>query len=224
LIFSPCRVYDGQAYNGSGGVTYSSQPNTTNLFGSVIYNSGINAGNSPIALSGLYSNQQGYIIAYVNGTLTIGKADLTVTVNSAMGIYGSTIPTLSGTVTGFVNGQTLTSDGGTAVFTTTATSSSNLGNYGVTGDVTLGSPYSGDYTVLQARGNGAALTITFIPPPLYTLFDLAIRLPFTSAGSNMELSPTTPVYLSVPGTVAGIPSNPSPDLDGNLLEEKNTTK
>jgi hypothetical protein len=70
--------------------------------------------------------------------------------------YGGTVPVLSGTVTGFVNGQTLSTDSGT--WSTSATSSSNVGSYGVS--LTLGSPYSGDYTITPASGNSTALTIT----------------------------------------------------------------
>ena len=42
----------------------------------------------------------------VNGTLTINKAPLTVTANNAIKTYGDANPTLSATVSGFVNGET----------------------------------------------------------------------------------------------------------------------
>ena len=95
-----------------------------------------------------------------SGVYSITPATLTATANSASMTYGGTVPSLSGTVTGFVNGQTLAGDDGSATWTTTATSATNAGSAGITGNVTLGSPYSGDYTVLQASGNSTALTIT----------------------------------------------------------------
>ena len=95
-----------------------------------------------------------------SGVYSITPATLTATANSASMTYGGTVPSLSGTVTGFVNGQTLAGDGGSATWSTSASSSSNAGQYGITGDVTLGSPYSGDYTITAASGNGTALTIT----------------------------------------------------------------
>ncbi|MCL5953841.1 MAG: filamentous hemagglutinin N-terminal domain-containing protein [Nitrospirae bacterium] len=98
--------------------------------------------------------------AYVKGTLTITPATLTVTANSATMTYGGKVPTLSGRVTGFVNGQTLAGDSGSATWSTLTTSSSSPGQYGITGNVTLGSPYSGDYTITQASGNATALTVT----------------------------------------------------------------
>ena len=76
--------------------------------------------------------------------------------------YGGTLPTLSGTITGFVNGQTFSEDGMIETWATTATSTSHIGTYGITGTVSVlvGLPYSGDYTVVQSPGNSTALTIT----------------------------------------------------------------
>ncbi len=96
----------------------------------------------------------------LSGTGTIGKATLTATANAISMTYGSSVPFLSGTVTGFVNGQTLSRDGGTASWNTSATLSSKPGQYGITGTVTLRSPWSEDYTIVQAPGNSSALTIT----------------------------------------------------------------
>jgi hypothetical protein len=100
------------------------------------------------------SNYNG--LSQTGSSVTITPAPMTATANSASMTYGGTVPTLSGTVAGFVNGQTLSLDGGS--WSTSATSSSNVGSYGVS--LTLGSPYSGDYTITNAAGNSTALTIT----------------------------------------------------------------
>ena len=65
------KTYDGLAYAGTPGVTYSVTPNG-HLLGTLSYTGGgTNAGTSTITGSGQYSDQQGYIVNYVNGTLTI---------------------------------------------------------------------------------------------------------------------------------------------------------
>ncbi|MDO8346914.1 MAG: filamentous hemagglutinin N-terminal domain-containing protein [Rugosibacter sp.] len=71
------KTYDGQAYSGGNGVSYSSPPNA-NLLGTLSYvgtsQGAINSGNYVITPGGLYSNQQGYILSYVDGALTVNPA------------------------------------------------------------------------------------------------------------------------------------------------------
>ena len=91
--------------------------------------------------------------------LTINPATLTYTAGRATQTYGTAIPTLTGTVTGFVLGQTqATATTGIPAFTTSATQSSNVGSYGVTGSGL--SADKGDYVFVQAAGNASALSIT----------------------------------------------------------------
>jgi len=135
------KTYDGLAYNGSGGVTYSVTPNMTNLLGTLSYTGGTNAGSHAIAPSGLYSNQQGYLISYVDGALTINKATATVTANSGSGTYSGIAQSVSGfTASGLVNGEaagvltgvTATGAIGTNAGTYTTTASGTDGNYTLT--------------------------------------------------------------------------------------------
>ncbi|MGC8500934.1 MAG: beta strand repeat-containing protein [Leptospirillia bacterium] len=132
----------------------------------------------------------------LSGTGTIGKVTLTATATSASMAYGGTVPTPSGTVTGFVNGQTLASDGGTVSWRNSGASTSNAGQYGIAGNVTLGSPYSGDYTIVQAGGNATALEIfpTHTIPPLGSLFGQTVALPFS--GSTSLVGSSSPESLS----------------------------
>ena len=95
-------------------------------------------------------------------TLVIGQATLTCTANAASLTYGSGVPGLSGSVSGFVGtdnqGNATT---GTLTFTTTATSSSGSGSYAING-VGL-TANNGNYTFVQAAGNATALTINARP-------------------------------------------------------------
>ena len=71
------KTYDGQAFSGGNGVAYSSPPNG-NLLGTVSYSGtsqgAVNVGSYVITPGGLYSSQQGYIISYGGGTLTVTAA------------------------------------------------------------------------------------------------------------------------------------------------------
>ncbi len=95
----------------------------------------------------------------------IDRAELTVTADTATRLYGSANPALTGSVTGFVNGETLSgATTGTLAFTTTAGSASNVGAYGITGAGL--SANHGNYVFHQAAGNATALSVT---PALLTV-------------------------------------------------------
>ncbi|MHB8370565.1 MAG: hypothetical protein ACYDBP_12930 [Leptospirales bacterium] len=95
-----------------------------------------------------------------------------------------------------MDGQTLASDGGTISWSTSSTGESASENYAVTGAVNLGSPYSGDYTIVQAPGNGTALTISMghLIPPIDTLFGQTVSLPFS--GTQSLVGSSSPESLS----------------------------
>jgi uncharacterized protein (UPF0264 family) len=78
--------------------------------------------------------------------------------NPASSTYGAAIPALSGSVTGYVNGQNQASaTTGTLGFTTLSTSASNAGAYAITGAGLVAN--SGNYVFVQAAANATALTI-----------------------------------------------------------------
>ncbi len=149
------KTYDGQAFSGGNGVTYSSSPNG-NVLGAVNYGGtsqgATNAGNYIIAASGLYSNQQGYVISYGNGTLTVAAAPVTVTANAQSRLYGATNPALSYASSGLLNGDTLS-----GLLATSATTTSNVGAYAITQGTLVA---SANYTLTYL---GANLTVTTAP-------------------------------------------------------------
>jgi len=103
----------------------------------------------------------GYQLAATSATGNIGAitpAMLTYTANPGSRPYGVGNPVFSGTVTGFVDGQTLASaTTGTALFTSPAGVTSAAGTYAIKGSG-LTADY-GDYIFTQAAGNASALTI-----------------------------------------------------------------
>ena len=72
-------AYNGTSYDGASGASYSSQPNAS-LLGTVNYGSvsqnPLSAGSYTLTPGGLYSAQQGYIISYASGTLTVNPASV----------------------------------------------------------------------------------------------------------------------------------------------------
>ncbi|NKJ39995.1 MBG domain-containing protein [Rhizobium sp. SG570] len=92
-------------------------------------------------------------------TFTINPATLTYLANTATRQYGSTNPPLSGTVTGYVNGDTAaTAVTGSMTFTSNATGASGVGDYGITGSGLTAN--NGNYVFVQDAGNTTALSVT----------------------------------------------------------------
>jgi phospholipase C len=91
-----------------------------------------------------------YTPEYAAGILTVSPATLTVTASSPDMVYGGSLPAITPTYTGFVNGDTssnsVTSD---AVCTSTATGSSPVGTYPAS---CSGGSFSGNYTPAYAAG------------------------------------------------------------------------
>ena len=114
-------------------------------------------GTYPIVPVAAGTNLANYTVVYVNGTLTVGQATLTVTAANASRLYGATNPTFSATVTGAQG-----SDSFTTTETTTATTTSPVGTYPI---VPLAAGTSlANYTVVYVNGTltvgQATLTVT----------------------------------------------------------------
>src|SRR6185295_1678633 len=107
---------------------------------------------------GTLTSSAGYGFSFVNsGKLTIDPVTLTYVANAANRAYGADNPLFAGTVTGFVNGDTLsTATTGALTFTSPATASSNVGSYAINGS---GLTSNSNYVFVQAAGNATALTI-----------------------------------------------------------------
>jgi hypothetical protein len=143
---------DGQTLSTatSGSATFTSAATATS-----------NVGAYSIDGSGLTANNGNYVFVQADGNssaLTINPATLTYSANTGSRTYGAGNPALSGTVTGFVNGQTLaTATSGSVTFTTAATAASNVGTYAIDGSGLTAD--HGNYVFAQAEGNSTALTI-----------------------------------------------------------------
>lgn len=130
----------------------------------------VNVGTYTIVPSGAASGT--HTLQYVNGTLQIDPATLTYLANTANRLYGDANPGFSGTITGFVNGDTIDSaTTGTLAFASPATAASNAGSYAINGGGLTAN--HGNYVFQDAVANFSALTVS--KAPLTVAFDDATR-------------------------------------------------
>ena len=142
----------------------------------------VNVGTYTIVPSGATSGT--HAIDYVNGTLRIDPATLTYVANAASRLYGDANPVFSGTVTGFVNGDTLASaTTGTLAFTSPASAVSNAGSHAINGGGLTAN--HGNYMFQDASANLSALTVN--KAPLTVTFADATR---TYGAANPEFTPS----------------------------------
>ena len=131
------KTYDGSAFTAFTS-TFSGFVNSedaTVLGGALTYTgtatTATNAGTYTITPTGVTSSN--YEIAFVNGSLEIGKAALTVTADDKAKTYdGSAFTAFTSTYSGFVNSEDATVLGGALTYTGAATTATNAGTYTIT--------------------------------------------------------------------------------------------
>jgi len=106
------KIYDRTGFSGGNSVSYS-VASPANVFGTRVYagaaQGAVNVGNYTLTASGLFSNQQGFLISYAPGTLTVTPKALIITgLSAANKIYdGSTAAATSGgMLSGIIAGDT----------------------------------------------------------------------------------------------------------------------
>ncbi len=140
-----------------------------------------NAGSYAINGSGLSATNYTFQQAAGNATaLTVNPATLTYTANPASKTYGSANPSLSGSVTGFVNGDTENaSTSGTLAFSSSAATGTGVGSYAINGSGLS----AANYTFQQDSGNATALTIN---PATLTYVASAASKTYGSANPSLS--------------------------------------
>jgi len=120
------------------------------------------AGTYPIVTSLGTLAAANYTFRFVVGTLSIGKAFILVQPGNASMIYGAALPVLPYTLSGFVNGDTVSATTGVPKLSTPATSASKPGSYAITAAVgTLASKnYSFTFSSGTLTVGQAVLTVT----------------------------------------------------------------
>ncbi|WP_160170435.1 S-layer family protein [Afipia sp. P52-10] len=138
-------------------ITSGNLVNNDQMSGALARTAGSNVGAYGITQGSLAASSN-YILTYAGGTLNITPATLTYTADATSRPYGDSNSPFTGAVTGFVNGDTLTSaTTGALAFNSPATATSSIGQYGINGSGL--SANFGNYIFQQATSNATALTI-----------------------------------------------------------------
>jgi hypothetical protein len=124
-----------------------------------------------------------YTISYVPGSLSVTPAPLTITAVSQSMDYGTALPVLTASYSGFVNGDTVASLTTAPALSTTATASSPVGSYAIMASGAVDANYmityvGGSLTVTQAAtvtGLGQAPSTSVVGQTVYFAADV---LPF----------------------------------------------
>jgi hypothetical protein len=114
--------------------------------------------------------------------INVDPATLTVTANEATKTYGTANPTFTATISGLVNGDSLSVVSGTPSLTTPATSASAAGSYQIS--AAQGTLSAADYTFTFQSGT---LTVT---PATPTILVNPVNITYGTALSNPQLSGT----------------------------------
>jgi filamentous hemagglutinin family protein len=215
IIGNPTKIYDGgvtapltsanYSLGGFVGDQGASVTQTAGTYGSADVGTAIpvtatlTAANFTAVGTTLLSN---YILPTgASGAGVITPATLTYAANAASQTYGGATPALSGSVTGFVAGQTQASaTTGTLSFATPAMAASNVGSYAIDGSGLTAD--NGDYLFVQAAGNATALTVV---PAALTVTPHAVSTSFSGVALN------NPAYSDDLGnyTIAGLQNGQS---------------
>ena len=134
-----------------GSFSYTLADDTTAADGAVL-----NAGqNQVLNVTFTPTDSTHYATETAQATINVNPATLTVTADDKSRAFGQPNPTLTDTITGFVNGDNASVVSGAASLSTTATTSSPVGSYPIT--AALGTLNSANYTFAFQNGT---LTVT----------------------------------------------------------------
>jgi len=162
-----------------------------------------------------------YTVTTQTATGMIAAAPLTVTANNASMVYGSSLPNVTFTITGFIGGDTTSVVSGAPVITPAATSASNVGVYPIT--ITAGTLSAANYDFPAADLVGshlmitpASLTITALPQTMDAGQAVPTLTDSISGLVNTAAPFTTPPSLSTPATSASPPGSYPIDVGGAI--------
>jgi hypothetical protein len=122
-------------------------------------------GSYPISISGAVDPN--YSIAYVQGTLTVTPAQLTITANSTAKVLNAVNPTsFNWMASGFVNGDTASVLTANPTCVTNATTASPVGSYSITCSGASATNYTFSYVAGTLKIRYATATGHVIQPPI----------------------------------------------------------
>lgn len=192
--------------NGDTSAVFTGNLMTTATSESVVGIYGITQGN--------LSAGSNYAITFNNGTLTVTPATINVTASNSTKSYGGAIPALNYSYSGLVNGDT------SSIFTgglsTSASTSSGVGNYNITqGSLSAGNNYSIIYTngtlsvtpaTLSVSANNLTKTFGAAIPPLTYLYTGLVNNDSSSvfSGNLVTSATSSSVVANYPITLGNL--------------------
>ena len=159
-----------------------------------------NVGSYAITASASASN---YAITYVNGTLTVNPAPLTITALDTNKVYGGSNPSYSASYNGLVANDTSTVVTGLSFISAGTTSTANVGSYAITASAS-----ASNYAITYVNG-----TLTVNPAPLtITALDAGKTYgttggPYTASYSGLVAGDTSSVVTGLSLASAGDPTS-----------------
>jgi large repetitive protein len=175
------------------------------VFGSTLIVTGV----GQVSVTASQAGNQGYAPApSVTRDFLVGPAPLKVAANDVTRAFGTANPTLTYTVTGFVNGETSSVISGTATLTTTATQTSQPGSYPIT--FSTEGLTATNYGFIYADGTLTIKAAIGAEQSGFTLTDMGAASqtvqPGTSATYTLQLAPSSGSYPgSVTFSATGLP-------------------
>ncbi|MGA2256202.1 MAG: MBG domain-containing protein, partial [Thermoguttaceae bacterium] len=138
-----------------------------------------------------------YDISYVAGTLTVTPASLTITADNQTMVYGGTVPTLTASYSGFVNGDTPASLTTPPALSTTATSASPVGNYEIDASGAVDANYDIGYVTGTLTIGPATLTWKGVSNGNWTDAQwLGANLPYPNSNVNAIVDTSNTVHVT----------------------------
>jgi len=160
------------------------------------------------SITAVYSGDPNFAGNTGSFSQTIGQAPLTVTADDQTMVYGSSVPSLTYSITGFVNGDTMSVVSGSPSLTTPATSASGVGGYPIA--ITAGSLAAANYD-FPDLANG---TLTINPAPLTVTADDQIMV-YGAPVPSLTYSITGFVNGDTAGVVSGTPGLSTPAMSSS---------
>ncbi|HXQ74443.1 MAG TPA: MBG domain-containing protein, partial [Pyrinomonadaceae bacterium] len=137
-----------------------------------------------------------YNITYVNGTLTVNKASLTITASSHTVTFGDAVPTITPSYTGFVAGDDPTDLTTQPTCSTTYTAGSLIGTY----PTKCENAASSNYNITNVNGTVTVLTACSVfngfLPPIGGAVEKLTGGSFADPVRSFKLNSTIPVKFS----------------------------
>ena len=144
---------------------------TANVAGTFAYSpaagTALGAGTHALAVTFTPTDAANYNAQAANQSIAVAKVGLTVRTVNTSKVYGQALPAFTVSGTGFVNGDTVASLGGTLSFATSATATSAPGSYTVTPSGATSANYNITFTAgtLTVTKANTAVVLTTTPSP-----------------------------------------------------------